>query len=108
MTPRGARRGPQPQRRRPTRTDPTPAKQAIRALLTALGEARIGVLVDATPSVASESLIRALADPERLNRPTLTQLRELASTAHSLAETLALRADDLARLADSLELDAAA
>jgi hypothetical protein len=77
-----------------------PEKAALARLVHLVGAVSVqATILDYCPAVSSRSLLYALIDPYRANRPSLKQLREVASAIRFVALTLGAAADDVESLA---------
>ena len=81
---------------------------ALHELVAAIGDVRVGVLVADSPSVPSDSLLRALIDPTRLNRPTAAQIIELTNAAERVISPVVAAIEHARRIADDLRRATAA
>jgi hypothetical protein len=79
------------------------AKIALGDLVAALSDARVVTLASHASSIGSASLLYALIDPKRKNRPTPVQLREAVGTVRSMVQSLTVAADNAERTARYLE-----
>ena len=84
------------------------AKIALGDLVAAVSDARVVALASHASSIGSASLLYALIDPKRKNRPTPAQLREAVGRVRSMIQSLTAAANAAERTARWLELNAKA
>jgi hypothetical protein len=81
----------------------SPAKIALADLVVAISACRIRALPARAGTIRTASLLYALIDPKRRNRPTAAQLREAAPIAREMGRDIVLMAKRAERTADQLE-----